>query len=183
MDDLRYIRETMARASSFTAISGLGFVTVGFGALLTGVLAAPLDHSQAWVGVWIVDAAFSLCVGLASTAIKARKSRQSLLSGPFRKFALSFAPALAAGALLTLRLVQIEQVALLPAVWLLIYGAGLVAGGAFSVRVIPVMGSAFMISGALAALGPLEWGPWLMIAGFGVLHITFGLVIWKRHGG
>jgi hypothetical protein len=182
MDDLRYIRETMAGRRHSRQSPGLASRNRRIGALLTGALARPLDHSQAG-SAWIVDAAFSLCVGLASTAIKARKSQQSLLSGPFRKFALSFAPALAAGALLTLRLVQIEQVALLPAVWLLIYGAGLVAGGAFSVRVIPMMGSAFMALGALAALGPVEWGPWLMIAGFGVLHIIFGLVIWKRYGG
>ncbi len=183
MDDLRYIRETMARASSFTAISGLGFVIVGLGALLTSALAPPLDHSLGWVGTWIVDAAFSLCVGLASTAVKARKAQQPLLTGPFRKFALSFAPAIAAGALLTPPLVQGDRAALLPALWLLAYGAGLVAGGAFSVRVVPVMGAAFMALGTLAALGPVEWGPWLMIAGFGVLHITFGLVILRRYGG
>jgi hypothetical protein len=106
-----------------------------------------------------------------------------LLTGPFRKFALSFAPAILAGALLTLALVRRDQLSLLPALWLLLYGAGLIAGGAFSVRIVPIMGASFLALGVLAAVGPIDWGRWLMLAGFAGLHIGFGAVIARRYGG
>jgi hypothetical protein len=183
VDDLRYIRETMAGASSFTAISGLGFVLVGLTAIVTAILAPSMDRPPAWLTAWLVAAGAGVAIGLTTTALKARRTGQPFLSAPFRKFALGIAPAIGAGALLTFALVRAHQHALLPAAWLLLYGAGLVAGGAFSVRVVPLMGASVLLLGALAAIGPAGWGPWLMVAGFGVLHVVFGVVIFRRHGG
>jgi hypothetical protein len=183
IDDLRYIRETMANAASFTAVSGAGFVAVGCGALAADALAQSFAEPLQRVAVWTADAGVSMSVGFMATAYKARRAGQPVLSGPFRKFALSFAPAVLAGALLTLALARQGQFEALPALWLLLYGAGLVAGGAFSVRIVPLMGAAFLAMGAIAALGPAGWGRWLMLAGFGVLHILFGIVIARSHGG
>jgi hypothetical protein len=183
IDDLRFIRETMADISSFTAISGLGFVLVGLTAVATAVLAPSIDRPLAWLTAWLVAAVAGVAIGLTTTALKARRTGQPFLSVPFRKFALGFAPPIVAGALLTFALVRAHQHALLPAAWLLLYGAGLVAGGAFSVRVVPLMGASVLLLGAMAAIGPAGWGPWLMFAGFGVLHVVFGVVIFRRHGG
>jgi len=183
LDDLRYIRETMANASSFTAISGLGFVIVGVGAIVTGSVTPKLDGALPRVAAWVVDAAFSVAVGFATTSLKASKVGQPPWSGPLRKFALGFAPAILAGAVLTIVLLARGQYGLLPALWLLLYGAGLVAGGAFSVAIVPVMGAAFMALGAVAAFSPVEWGRWYMSAGFGVLHVVFGAILMRRHGG
>ena len=183
LQDLRFIRETMASAGSFTALSGLGFVAVGAGALVTGIGALGLDAPRERVLLWLGDALASVLLGLGSTAWKARRAGQPLVSGPFRKFAFSFGPAIAAGAVLTLAMLLEDSLRYLPALWLLLYGAGLMAGGAFSVRIVPAMGACFLVLGAVAALAPPAWGEPLLIAGFAGLHLGFGTVIARRCGG
>jgi hypothetical protein len=87
------------------------------------------------------------------------------------------------GALLTGALGRAERFDLLPGMWLLLYGAGLVAAGAWSVRVVPVIGTTFMVLGAAGLLLPPAWSNWLLIAGFGGLHVAFGVIVGSKHGG
>ena len=58
-----------------------------------------------------------------------------------------------------------------------------VTGGAFSVRVVPIMGLCMMVTGAVALLAPAAWGNIFMAVGFGGLQIVFGSLIAHRHGG
>ncbi len=183
LDDLRFIRRTMTNAGSFTALSGLGFVCVGLGALATALYAHRLSEPQARVWLWLGDAALSVLIGLASTAWKARRAGEPLWSGPFRKFSLGFGPAVAAGGILTLVMLRDGQLDYLPTTWLLLYGAGLTAGGAFSVRVVPAMGACFLGLGAVAAVAPQAWVDGLLIAGFAGLHLLFGTLIARSYGG
>ena len=88
-----------------------------------------------------------------------------------------------AGLLLTIAVWQSGYVDLLPALWLLLYGAGTITGGAYSVRAIPLMGVGFMGLGAVALLVPFAWGNVLLAVGFGGLHIGFGLIIARNYGG
>jgi hypothetical protein len=183
MADLRFIRRTMENASSFTAFSGWGLVAVGTTALAGGALATRQPTPYRWLFVWLATATVALMVGAVSTGWKARSSQQPLLAGPGRKFALSFAPAILVGALLTLALGRAELFTFLPGLWLLLYGSGVVTGGAVSVSAVPVMGLCFLLIGAAALLGPASWSDWLLIAGFGGVHVAFGLVIAVKHGG
>ena len=181
--DLRFIRETMTNAASFTALSGVGFVVIGVGALLTGFAARGLHAPADRLALWIADALGSVAIGLVFMARKGRLAGQGLITGPFRKFALGFSPAVAAGGVLSLMFMRAGNLAELPALWLLCYGAALMAGGAFSVRIVPLMGACFMAVGALAALFPSAFGDLAMLVGFGGVHIAFGTIIARRHGG
>ena len=183
LDNLRFIRETMERAGTFTAISGWGIAAVG-GVAMAAAAVARFRPTVGWrVGTWVTTAAVCIALSLWATARKARRSELSMVSGPAQKLALAFAPAMIVGALLTVALLRIGANALLPAVWLLLYGTAVVAGGAFSVRIIPVMGVCFMLLGAVALFTPASVGDWLMVAGFGVAHVVFGIQIARRHGG
>lgn len=183
MDNLRFIRETMESASSFTAVPGWGGILIGLTALVSAFVAARQPSPGRWLVVWMVAASVALVIGSAATFRKALKADTSLLSRPGRQFALSLAPPLLAGALLTLALYRAGLVAVLPGLWLLLYGVGVVTSGTFSVRIVPAMGLCFMILGALALLAPAAWGNALMAVGFGGLHLVFGGIIARRYGG
>lgn len=183
MDNLRYIRETMEGAASFTAVPGFGGMLMGVTALVAAYIASTQPDAALWLGVWIIEAAVSCLVGAVAMLQKARKADTPLLSQPGRRFALSLSPPLVAGALLTLFLFRAGSIAVLPGLWLLLYGAGVVTGGAFSVRVVPAMGVAFMILGTAALCSPGAWGEVYMAVGFGGLHLIFGAIIAWRHGG
>ncbi len=182
-DDLRFIRETMERSSAFTAVSGGGQVFLGLTALAAAWFAAHQHASFAWLRIWLGEAVVAIATAFVSMYRKANRRGLPLFSGPGRRVALGLFPPLIAGAFLTFVLFQIGAVSALPATWLLLYGAGILTGGLFSIPIVPVMGGCFMVIGGLAALGPAAWGNWFLAAGFGGLHIVFGSLIARRHGG
>jgi hypothetical protein len=183
MDNLRFIRETMERAASFTAVPGWGLVAVGVTALSAAFAAWRQTSVNAWLATWLGAATLSLLISSWAMNRKARAAEIPLFSGPSRKFALSLSPPMVVGALLTVVFYRTGLTRELPGMWLSLYGAGVVTGGAFSVKIVPVMGLCFMSLGAAALFCPADWGNYFMAAGFGGLHIVFGILIARRHGG
>ncbi len=181
--DLRFIRDTMERSAAFTAVSGWGQVVLGATAVAAAWVASHQISSFAWLRVWLAEGLLAAAIGLLACTWKANRRGLPLFSGPARKVALGLAPPLVAGAFLTFVLLRAGLESALPATWLLLYGAGIMTGGAFSVPIVPVMGLCFMLLGGLAVLGPAAWGNWFLAAGFGGLHILFGFFIARRHGG
>jgi len=183
MADLRYIRQTMERAGAFTAVPGAGGVIMGIAALIASAIAARQSSPEGWIVVWVCAAVVSVSIAILAIARKAKQAGLSVRTGPVRKFVLSFLPPVLAGAVLTFALYPLGAERLLPGLWLLLYGSGVVTAGTFSVRIVPVMGVCFMILGAAALVSPAHWGDAFMAAGFGGLHVFFGLLIARRHGG
>ena len=182
-ENLHYIRQAMERAGSFTAVPGWGGVAMGIVGLAAGMAASMQQSAGAWLLAWTAGAAAAFPVGLVLMQRKARKTGVSLLGGPGRRFVLSFAPSMIVALILTWALHQAGLHRLLPAVWLMLYGCGVTAGGAHSVATVPLMGGTFMGLGMVALLAPGSWGNALLMAGFGGLQVIFGLWIVRRHGG
>lgn len=182
MENLRFIRETMERADAFTAVSGWGQVSIGVTALIAAWIASIQVAPERWLLVWSAEALLALGLGGFTVARKTYSAGLPLLSGPGRKLALSLSPPLIAGAMLTAVLFEAGVVWPLAGMWLLLFGTGVVAAGAYSVRIVPVMGLCFMTLGVLGLLAP-SWGDVLMGLGFGGLHIVFGVLIAWRYGG
>ncbi|HWC06895.1 MAG TPA: hypothetical protein VG799_06565 [Gemmatimonadota bacterium] len=182
VDDLKFIRRAMERAGSFTAVPGWGGVGMGVTALGAAFLAAAQPTPARWLTVWLVAALVATAIGLWTMVRKARRLDVPLATGAGRKFALGLLPPILVGAILTAALLRAGVETLLPAVWLLLYGTGIVAAGAFSVAVVPLQGLAFLILGGAALLVP-EAGDLLLGLGFGVVNLVFGIVIAVRHGG
>lgn len=183
MANLAFIRDTMEAAGAFTAVSGWGMVAVGIIATAAAALASIQSTEVQSLYVWIAAAVPAPAVMLWAIVRKARKAHMPLLSGPGRKFVLSFSPPIIVGALLTMVLYRAGLIEMIPGMWLLLYGSAVVAGGAFSVKLVPVMGFCFMIAGTIAVFSPVSWNDWIMAAAFGGLHIAFGIPIARRHGG
>ena len=181
IDNLRFIRATMERAGSFTAVPGTGGIAMGLSAFAAAM--AAMSYPGWFLAIWLTEAAVAMVIGLIAMAHKAHGFRVLLASGPARKFALGFAPPLVVGGVLTAALLRANVPELLPGVWLCMYGAAIIAAGAFSVRVVPVMGIGFLCAGIAAMFTPAPWGNAWLASGFGGLHIVFGAIIARRYGG
>ncbi len=183
LDNLRYIRETMERAGSFTAVPGWGGVAMGLTALASAFLASQQTSQRAWLQTWLVEGSLAIALGILAMWRKASAAGLPVWSAPARKFVFSFVPPLVAGGAVTIILWNAGLTAAIPGVWLMLYGTGVITGGAFSVPIVPVMGACFLVEGALATFTPAAWGNFWLGLGFGGLHILFGFIIAKRYGG
>ena len=156
---------------------------MGVSALVAAGLSARARAPEEWLGIWLAEAFVALAIGVWAITAKARRSNIPLFAGPARRFLLTLSPPLAAGALVTLALQRAGYTAVLPGIWLLLYGTAVVTGGAFAVRIVPVMGVGFMLLGAISFFCPPAWGTAFLAAGFGGLQIVFGTLIARRYGG
>lgn len=182
--DLRFIRSAVESAGTFTAVSGIGGVAMGVVGLVAALIAATeTGVPLRWLTIWLTAAVIACAIGVAAMALKSRRAGASLVSGPARRFALAFFPAIGAAAVLTFALTSRGIFDVLPALWLLLYGVAVSAGGALSVRVVPFMGLGLLCIGALALFVPFQTANLLLGLGFGVLQIVAGVVIMRRYGG
>jgi len=188
LDNLRFIRETMERAGSFTAVPGWGGVLMGVTAIAAAAFASHSDSRGTWLTIWLIEGVLAIGLGILAMWRKARAAGLLLWSAPARKFVFSFVPPLIAGALITVALWRAGAVASIPGVWLMLYGTGIITGGAFSVPAVPVMGACFLAEGAVALfwlpmMTSMVWADLFLGVGFGGLHILFGAIIARRYGG
>ena len=182
-ESLLFIRHAMERGSTFSAVPGIGGAVMGSIGLAAAVIAARQPTAGRWLAVWLTAAVAAVVVGIIAIRRKASRLGAALAGSPARRFALSLSAPLVAGAVLTMALWMHEVWALMPPLWLLLYGAGMLTGGAFSVAPLQLLGVCFMALGLAAVVTPPAWGNVWLALGFGALQVGFGLYIARRHGG
>ncbi len=183
VNDLRFIRDVMERSASFTAVPGWGTVLMGCTAILTAFITEQYWETEYWLWIWMIEAGIACTLGFLFMKQKAKRVYLSLYSGSGWRFLLNLFTPILVGIPFTVILYQHDMISILPGAWMSLYGIGVVTGGVFSVRVVPVMGFCFIALGILTLWVPVEWGNRLLGVGFGFFHILFGVIIARRHGG
>ena len=182
-NQIKYIREVMERATTFTAVPGRGMVVMGLVAVLAAWVGS-MDYSpRSWIIPWMVAVIVAPSIGFGALIMKARNTGESFKSGVGGKFLISFLPSLLVGFFISVGLWHVGQVSLMPGVWMLLYGVGTITGGAYSVRIVPLMGISFLVFGAIALFMPITISNALMAVSFGGLHVLFGVIIAGKYGG
>ena len=182
-ENLVYIRQAMERSATFTSIPGAGGVGMGIVALAASVVAAQQKSGNRWLAVWLGAAGLAAIVGLIFMARKAKQGGGTLTGATGRRFALGMAAPFVAGAAITYELWAVRSFTAMAATWLLLYGAGVLTGGIFSIPLVRAIGVCFMALGIAAIVTPAEWGNVWLAIGFGGLHIGFGTYIARNYGG
>jgi len=183
LESLEFIRTTMARSATFTAVPGRGGLAMGVIGIVAATVASRQADARLWLATWLAAAFIALPVGIVAIWWKAERHAISVWSANGQRFLQGYAPPIVAGAVLTAALVARGRFDLLPATWLLLYGAGLLAGSTSSISLLAWIGGAFMMLGAGAAVTGAAWRDVWLGAGFGGLQVIFGFVIARKHGG
>lgn len=183
LGNLQFIRETMEGAGFFTAVPGTTGIVMGTIGVLAAAAAAAPGLASHWLLIWLIAASAAATLGGLLIAYKAVANGVRLYRGPARRFILSLSPALLAGAILTAALVYHDLAALIPGSWLLLYGCAVMAASVVSLTIFATMGACFMMLGAAAFIAPVDLANLLLGAGFGGLHLVFGVLLARRHRG
>ncbi len=182
-DNLSFIRGAMERAERVSAVSGAGAMAMGGIALVAMAVAATVGAFAEQLMVWIATAFAAGLAGVLGSALKARQNDLTLFGDPGRRFLLCLIPALLVGAVLSAALLPTPQLVLLPSLWMMLYGTGVLAAGTYAAPPVMYMGGAFIVTGLFAHALPWEWSNVLLGMSFGGLHLVFGYQVYKHHGG
>jgi hypothetical protein len=182
-DTLRFIRHAMERSATFTAVPGVGGTLMGATGVIAAAVASRQPTADRWLLVWLAAALVASTIGLTAMTRKAARAGVPLSGANARRFAAALAAPCVAGAALTYGLWATRTYSVMPSAWLLLYGTGVLTGGAFSVAPVRVSGALFMLLGLLSVVTPPEWGNVWLAVGFGFLHIGSGFYIARHHGG
>ena len=193
--DVAEIRSMMERSSKFLSLSGLS----GVGAGIVGLL------GWGWA-MWYLESRFgpgregtanhqdvltlmlgSAVVVLAALAVAmvfswrlAKKRGMPIWNVTAKETLTALSIPLVAGGVFCLILVRQELYAMVPSAMLLFYGMALTHAGKHTVHDIRFLGLCEIVLGLAAGLVP-AMGLWLWAAGFGVLHIVYGILMYMKY--
>ena len=197
-EDLSHIRSMMERSSRFISLSGLSGVFAGLSALIGGLYVYQLfkangieyfDGNQKvysgnlvseLVSIALIILFFALTFGIFFTIRKSRKYKLPIWTTSTKKMLFNLAIPLVVGGVFCLALLQHQIYVLIAPATLLFYGLALVNAEKYTFSDIKYLGFCELILGCLS-LFYLGYGLFFWIMGFGVLHILYGLIVFKKY--
>jgi hypothetical protein len=179
---LRYIRDSMEGAASFVVPGSAGIALGVIGVVCAVLSSAPTLHEY-WLQIWLIAALAAAAVGGILLARESSLRGLRLIGTPIHKFALCLIPSLFAGLILTAVHWSYGNLHAIPGTWLMCYGCALISASTVTTRTIGLLGGSFAALGMLALLLPSGAQILMLGAGFGGLHIVFGILIGRvGHG-
>jgi hypothetical protein len=183
VENLRYIRNTIEAADTFTTVPGKGCIAMGITALVGVGLESIPQLAPHWLAIWLGVAVVAFTAALVFMEQKAHAQGLSLRRAVARRFFMTLAPAFLTGAILTAALAGRVDRELITGMWLLLYGSGLAACGLFAIPAVFTAGIAFMGLGAATLWLPPGSAHVVLALGFGGIHLVLGTTIVRHHGG
>jgi hypothetical protein len=177
---LAFIRASIESSSSMD-VPGMAGIVMGIIGVLAAVVVSLPRWSADWLGIWLVAAAVAFLLGGTLVARQVAWRGHARYLGPARRFALCLGPALLAGAILTAALWSTGAAAVIPGMWLLLYGCAVLSASTVTAaavsRLLCTMGALFVALGTATFFLPAAAHTVMLGLGFGVLHIIFGVLI------
>lgn len=201
-EDLKTIRKIMEESTKFLSLSGLSGVFLGLFAIAGAAVAyflildsGRIQYNELFAGIpgnvtnavryqMMTDALSVLLLSLAAATYfsyrKVKRSGQTLWSAASRRLLINLLiPLVTGGFFVTIMLIQ-NQIQLIIPGFLIFYGLSLVNAGKFTYNEIFYLGVLEIITGLVAAVFP-ALGLLFWIFGFGILHIIYGLFMYRKY--
>ncbi len=205
LEAIHDIKKMMERSSRFISLSGLSGVAAGICALVGAALAWPYIYNGKEVSMYpeaslILAFAhdprviftlwpFWIAMGTLVAAVlfaflftwrKSKQQHVKIWDASARRMVINLAIPLMAGGILLLKLIIMGIVSLLTPVTLIFYGLALVNASKYTLGEIRYLGYCQLLLGFINLWFPEE-GLYFWAAGFGLLHIVYGLYMWKKY--
>jgi len=192
-EDLKAIREMMEKSSKFLSLSGLSGVIAGIAAIIGAAVAyVLLIQDPAHTGlssiqqlvILLSDATLVILIsagfGIYFSWRKAHKNNQKLFNKVTLRILYHLGVPLAAGGILSLIFLYRGDVEILASITLVFYGLALVNVSKFTFNEIHYLGIIEILLGLAAAVF-LFYGIIFWTLGFGVCHIIYGWIMYKKY--
>lgn len=206
LQTIQDIKRMMERSSRFISLSGWSGVSAGICALAGAwfayerlenhhhVRGGVVEYGGQYDGlsfesvnlfqdlVWISAITFAAAFisAFLFTWLRSRKNGTPIWDRTVQRLAWNTILPMAVGGLFLLRGMQIGQYELLAPGCLIFYGLALVNASKYTLGEIRYLGYGQLILGIIN-LWYLNHGLYFWAAGFGILHIVYGIMMWYRH--
>ncbi len=185
---LETIRTLMERSQRYEHISGASGLVAGSAVLAgCGVLGfglMPFNPGTNFVMVWTSVLLVACAAHCALTSARAHKRGEQAWSRQARTVLLAVLPCFLASVSISVLMARLNRLDLLPALWLLLYGCGVLATSFFAPRSILRLGLSCLTMGTISAVVVPGWPILTMAVGFGMTHLCFGACVavseWKE---
>ncbi len=187
LEDLKAIREMMEKSSKFLSLSGLSGIVAGITATIGAAYAYFFilgEHLAVASILLIIDACIVLFIsvgfGIYFSWRKARKSNQKLFNKVTLKTIYNLSIPLVTGGIISLILIFRGEIEIISAITLIFYGLALVNVSKYTFDEIHYLGITEILLG-IGAIFFLHNGIIFWTIGFGIFHIIYGLIMYKKY--